>query len=164
MFTALVETFGTKLKVDDKEIGEYLRESDFDMQSPSLPFKNIEPRTHLIIISQKQDTNTENDICLGYWIANADVPAVPTIFVGKQNCIPTQMRRSLRNLFCVKKKDLEDILKPFLAAFTNSKKLLELAVHAKLDARVKVREELITKIIKHMKEQRYNIEEYKERL
>lgn len=164
MLTALVETFGRELKIRNKDIGEYLRESNFDIQSPSLPFKNVEPKTCLIIISEKQDTNTEDKVYLGYWIGNADVPSVPTIFVGEEECIPTQIRRCIGNLFCVKKKNVESVLKPLIAAFTNSRDALEALMESKIDARIRLREKLLAETLEAMKAQDYNIEECKERL
>lgn len=164
MLIVLVETFGSELKIRRKDIGDYLRASNFDIQSPSLPFKNVEPKTCLIIVSEKQAPNTDDKIYLGYWIGNADVPSVPIIFVGEEECVPTEIRRCMKNLLCVKKKNIESVLKPLIAAFANSRSILETAMESKVDTRIKLREKLLAETIKAMEAQGYNIEEYKERL
>ena len=162
MLTALVETFGRELKIKDKEIGEYLAESGFSIQSPSFPFKSIEPMTHLIIVSQTKEVSPKDSIYLGYWIGNADVPSIPTILIGEPKNIPTVIRRSLKNLFCSEEDNLESVLKPLIASFSKLIDILEKASGLKIDGRIKLREQLITETLKIMKTLKYNIEEYKE--
>jgi hypothetical protein len=164
MLCVLVETFGREVKVKDKEIGEYLRESDLDVQSPSLPFKNIEPMICLILISQAKDVDPEDVVYLGYWIGTSDVPSIPTILIGEPEDVPTVIKRSLNNLFCVEESNIESILKPLISAFSKSKDILENASKLPIDNRIRLREQLVRETLKAMKAQGYRIEEYKERL
>ena len=163
MLTALVETFGRELKIKDKEIKEYLDESGFNIQSPSFPFKSIEPMTQLIIIYQTKKVSPKNSIYLGYWIGTADVPSIPTMLVGKPRNIPTEIRRSLKNLFCSKEENVESVLKPLIASFSKLKDIFEDASEFKIDGRIKLREQLIRETLKIMKTLKYDMEEYKER-
>jgi hypothetical protein len=164
MLCALVETFGRDLKIGGRDIGEYLKESDFNIRSPSLPFKSIEPTICLILISQSQDTDSEHVVYLGYWIGTSDVPSIPTILVGESKIIPTVIKRSLNSLFCVEESNIESILKPLISAFSESKDILEQASELPVQTRIKIREQLIRETLKAMKAQDYDIEEYKEKL
>lgn len=163
MPSALVETFGKELKIGEKEIGQYLKEADFDVLSPILPFKKIEPEVCLILILQAENIDPERIIYLGYWIGASDVPSIPTILVGEPKNIPFEIKRSL-NVFCVEEGNIKSILKPLVSAFTKAKEALEAASEAKIDTRIRLRDQLIKETLKSMKEQDYNMEEYKERL
>jgi len=163
MLTAMVETFGSDLKIRDKDIGDYLKEYNLTIQSPSIPFKTIEPLTCLIIITQKQNADTGDNIYLGYWIGNGDVPSIPTILIGDDEYIPKEIRQARStNLFCVQEENIESILKPLVSALTNLQDAFEQASDLRVDARIKLREKLITETLIAMKTHNYNIEEYKE--
>ena len=162
MLKVLVDTFGQELSIRDEEIGEYLRKSNIKTQSPSLPFRSIEPMICWMMIVQKKNGNPEDMAYLGYHIGSADVPCIPIVFVGEAEQVPREMTR-LDNFFCVKMENLEAILKPLIAAFLKSKGVLDMASTARVDERLKVREKLITEVINAMKTQGY-IEEIKEQL
>ena len=164
MLTALVETYGEELKVGKKEIGEYLKQWNIDVQSPSFPFKTLEPFTCLMIIAQTQKIKEDNLIHLGYWTGNADVPSIPMVFIGEKECIPADMRRGLTALFCVQLKNIESVLKPFANAVSALEKTLKTASNLQVDGRIALRDELIRETIKAMESVGYNMEEYKEKL
>lgn len=164
MLSALVETFGKELKVEGKEIGEYLKDSEFNVQSASLPFKNIERDICLILLCRPKDLEVDRIVYLGYWIGTSDVPSIPAVLVGEPKSLPIEVRRSLRNIFCVKESNLASILQPLMSVFSKSRALLEQASLIPIDARVRLREQLVADMLKIMKEQGYNMEEYKEEL
>jgi hypothetical protein len=165
MLCALVETFGKKLKIGKKEIGEYFKENDFTVLSPSLPFKNVESKTCLIVIFQAcVGEIKEASVYLGYWIGTSDVSSIPTILVGKPQEIPTNMQRSLNNLFCVEENDIESVLDPLVSAFSKSKEILETASESPIQSRIRLRERLVGETLKTMKEHKYSMEEYKKKL
>lgn len=162
MLSVLVDTFGQALRIKDKEIGDYLKEFDIKIQSPSLPFRNIEPIVCWAMIVQKKNGTLENMAYLGYHIGSADVPCIPIFFVGEPEGVPVEMTR-LDKVFCVKRENLEGILKPFITTFSNLKSELEAAVDLPVDGRIKLREKLTAQGLKAMKEYGY-IEEYQKRL
>ena len=55
MLTVLVSTFGKELKVGAEEIGNYLRKLDIKIQSPSFPFRSIEPMICWMMILQNKN-------------------------------------------------------------------------------------------------------------
>jgi len=162
MLTVLVDTFGQEVRVKNKEIGDYLKKFDIKIQSPSLPFRSIEPVICWAMIVQKKNGTLENMAYLGYHIGSADVPCIPIFFIGEPEGVPKEMMR-LHNVICVEPEKLEGVLKPFIAAFSNSKFVLEGAVDLPVDGRIKLRKKLTTETLKAMEEYGY-IEEYKKRL
>ena len=163
MLTVLVHTFGQELRVRDEEIGEYLRKLDIKIQSPSLPFKSIEPMICWMMIAHKHKKRTLEDMAyLGYHIGSADVPCIPIVFVGKARQVPKEMTR-LDNVFCVEMENLEAILKPLIAACSESKEILEKASALRVDERLSLREKLLAEVLNAMKTQGY-IEECKRQL
>jgi hypothetical protein len=166
MLCALVETFGKELKIGKKEIGEYFKEHDFDVLSPSLPFKNIESKTCFIVLFQAcvGEIEAEGFVYLGYWIGTSDVPSIPTILVGKPREIPINIKRSLSNLFCVEENNIGSVLDPLVSAFSESKEILETASESSIQKRIQLRERLVGETLKAMKEHKYSMEEYKGKL
>ena len=162
MLTVLVNTFGQELKIRQEEIGDYLKKLDIKIQSPSFPFRSIEPLICWIMIVQKENGTLEDMAYLGCHIGNADVPCIPIVFIGEPEGVPKEMTR-LDNVFCVKKGNLKAILKPLIASFSNSKSVHEGAVDLLVDARIMLRKKLMAEALKGMKAQGY-IEQYKERL
>lgn len=163
MLTVLVDTFGQELRVKDQEIGEYLRKFEIKAQSPSFPFKNIEPIICWMIISPEKQKRTMEDMAhLGYHFGSADVPCVPIVFVGVAKKVPKEMRL-LDSVFCTKMENLEAILEPLIATFSKSRDVLEMARAARVDERLRLREKLISEVLNAMKTQGY-IEEFQERL
>ena len=162
MLTVLVSTFGKELKVGAEEIGNYLRKLDIKIQSPSFPFRSIEPMICWMMILQNKNGTLEDMAYLGCHIGSADVPCIPIIFIGEPEGVPKEMTR-LDNVFCVEKENLGAILKPFIASFSNSKFNQDVAAGLPVDGRLMLRKKLMTEALKGMAAQGY-IEEYKKRL
>ena len=149
MLKVLIDTFGQELKVKGEEIESYLKKCHIKVQSSSLPFRSIEPLICWMMILQKENGTPEDMAYLGYYIGSADVPCIPIVFVGQGEQVPREMT-GLDNVFCAKKENLEAILKPLIAAFLASKDTFEIAHDSRVDARLKLREKLITEVINAM--------------
>ncbi|RLI19384.1 hypothetical protein DRO47_06415 [Candidatus Bathyarchaeota archaeon] len=158
----MVETFGQSLGINNEDISEYLRKLNLETQSPSTPFREIEPKICFMVLFPGESLTPEKYAYIGYHIGSADVPVIPVIFFGKVTQFPRELTR-LNNVFCVEdKQSLKKLLQIFIKSLGNER-IINLLDGMKTETRFNFRKELLQKIINLMSTHSL-IEEYKEEL